>query len=88
MIIKEKKSAPLKKGIILCNSTPGVLFRYPFFLSVLLNEMMCDKTTLFKSFMFMCNAFYLFSEANPVRQEDHSTVYTTEILVEGNIQSA
>ncbi len=55
---------------------------------ILLNEMMCDKTTHFKSFMFMCIAFYLYSEANPVRQEDHSTVYMAEVLVEGNIQSA
>ena len=34
MIIKEKKVPLLKKGTILCNSTPGALFRYPFFLSV------------------------------------------------------
>ena len=36
MIIKEKMSAPLKKGTIRSNSTPGIQFWYPFFLSALL----------------------------------------------------
>ncbi len=31
MIIKEKKDLSEKKGAVCSNSTPGVLFRYPFF---------------------------------------------------------